>query len=32
MVSSHTRAAAVFEAGRYLGILTLNHISEEVLQ
>ncbi len=32
VVSSHTRAAAVFEAGRYLGILTLNHISEEVLQ
>ena len=32
IVSSHSRVAAVFEDGRYLGILTLDQLSEEVLR
>ena len=32
VVSSHTRVAAVFDGATYLGILTLDQISEEVLR
>ena len=32
VVSSHTRVAAVFDGDRYLGMLTAERISEEIVQ
>ncbi len=32
VVSSHTRIAAVFDGERYLGMLTADRISEEIVQ